>query len=402
MSTGSGKSLCYQIPPIYTNKTALIISPLISLSQNQVNSLKRKNIPAVSITQHTNDIDRNNAFIHNKFKLIYLTPEGIESKIELLKTFNNKFGISCIAIDESHCVVEWGFDFRPSYQRLFRLRDNLPNVPILALTATATKEVQYEIIKNLKLRNEPHKLLHICSTFNRINLKYFIYKKSSILNDLNQKKYFEYGSTIIYASTRKICDNISNILCKAGINAIAYHGGLDWQIREEIQSKWENNTFQCIVATIAFGMGIDKSDIRYVIHYGIPKSIESYYQQTGRAGRDGQISQCILYWNDSDFSHCEWIISKSETDKGRQIALKGLQKIKSLIYSSQCRINLILNYFGEQLNGNMCINRCDNCIVNINNNENKLKKKDFIKETKIIIQCIIEIGPHWTVKQISG
>lgn len=395
MATGSGKSLCYQIPPLVTGKPAIIISPLISLIINQVSALNARGIPAIGLTtgSFVSPTQIEQAFDGSgKYLLIYLTPEGLASKYSSIKRLHSILGISCIAIDESHCVVEWGFDFRPSYLQLNCIRDHIRNVPILALTATATTAMRERIIHGLCLHS--YKLLNIVSTFNRTNLLYKIKDKIAVGIDLCNKEYYANGSTIIYCSSRADCEKIANTLSNKGFSAEAYHAGMNARMRYCIQQKWEQNDVQCIVATIAFGMGIDKPDIRHVIHYGIPTSVEGYYQQTGRAGRDQQSSTCILFWKKSDFNRIEWVIGQSATKQGKQIALLRARTMKEYVYTNECRVKFILKYFNEpDIDTHFKCNRCCNCASNISS----IAVRDFTIEARVIVQAVKECGQRFGI-----
>eukprot|EP01083_Nonionella_stella_P024833 68415_1 len=406
MATGSGKSLCYQIPPIISKKPAIVISPLVSLIQNQVQSLRSKGIASIGFTGalKSTQLDYEEAFENNTYSIIYLTPEGLQSKLHHLQNLNAKHGICCIAIDESHCVSEWGHDFRPCYKQLGIIRDSLPTVPVLALTATATGNVQNDVTKSLKLGQFGHSMLRVVSTFNRTNLTYHIQPKKSIDEDLcyfRCKEYYREGSTIIYTVTQKSAEKIAAALNKYGINACAYHAGLRHSQRTDIQSRWERNAIQCIVATIAFGMGIDKQDIRHVIHYGVPDSIEGYYQQTGRAGRDGKPSNCVLFWSSGDFSKADWRASNTNSKQYQDRIVKQTACMKQFVHSRSCRVKYILEYFGEQFAE--CDDRCDNCIrrrkEGSTGNQNRIAK-DFTQQTKYLVLACFQMGQRFGISTV--
>jgi len=399
MATGSGKSLCYQIPPVFLQKPAVVISPLISLIQNQVDALNKRGIRAIAVTTGStaSAADIRSAWNDNAFSVIYITPEGLDGALHRIKALHSKHGIACFAIDESHCVSEWGHDFRPSYKMLHRLRRNVPTVPILALTATATAAVRAEIVSILCLGQHPHRLMKAVSTFNRTNLCYELRQKTSIAEDLcwhKNRRFYENGSTIIYASTRKQCEEIADTLCRQMRSkmAMAYHASMRPLDRQRAQQQWESGEVQCIVATIAFGMGIDKADIRWVVHYGMPSSIEAYYQQTGRAGRDGLPSRCILFWRPSDFSKSDWRCTRSLTAEGQDRIVKETQKMKQFAYYNGCRVQYVLDHFGEQ--SGECLSRCDNCKENASRrrcgDDGTSKALDFTEETRCAVKAVQE------------
>ena len=410
MATGSGKSLCYQIPPMFLGKPSIVMSPLISLIQNQVDGLNKRGIRAIAITGGSTATysDIKSAWNDNAFSVIYLTPEGLDSNLFNIKTLHSKHGIACFAIDESHCVSEWGHDFRPCYKRLDRLRSTLPSVPILALTATATASVRGEIVNILKLGQHGHPLMRAIASFNRPNLSYELREKKSITMDLcwdKNKDFFSSGSTIIYCSARKHCEEIAATLSRTtAFKCEAYHAGLPPAVRSAIQQRWEDGQVQCIAATIAFGMGIDKPDIRYVIHYGMPSSLEAYYQHTGRAGRDGQPSQCLLFWSKGDFSNANWRLNLSNSAINQDRILKQTQKMKQFTYSRACRVQYVLDYFGEE--SKECGDRCDNCKRRRREREQTTlcgggggaavdttnSAMDFTKETRFLVKAVQETG----------
>eukprot|EP01084_Bolivina_argentea_P196974 337632_1 len=350
MATGSGKSICYQIPALYSQKKGLIISPLLSLIFNQQSALLRVGIKSVQLKN--GGIMK--ALADPSCSFVFTTPESLSVHQDLIQTINSKYGFSCVAIDEAHCVDEWGHNFRPTYKQLHVLKKLLPNVPMIALTATATPIVQQKIIASLKLGDGNNKLLQFINSFKRKNLFYKVTTKKSSELDLcstDSQKYYSAGSTIIYCRSRADCDRIADELKQHQMTTVAaYHKGIEFTKRFEIQSNWENDKIQCIVATIAFGMGIDKPNIRYVIHYGVPSSMDAYYQQIGRAGRDGKVSHCIMFWNKNDIKKLN-ILNKN---------VQSTEILRQYCEGKCCRVQFILHYFGE--NAEDCVDYCDICI----------------------------------------
>ena len=350
MPTGGGKSLCYQLPALMLSGTAIVISPLIALMKNQVD-LIRANSTDYSIANVLNSTltkqqvtSVKEDVTNKKTKILYIAPETLSKNetIEFLKSIK----ISFLAIDEAHCISEWGHDFRPEYRKIRDIIDQVdPKAKIIALTATATPKVQDDIIKNLKINNS--KVFK--SSFNRPNLFYEVRGKSQT-TDLDLIKFIKSKSNqsgIIYCLSRKNTEDLSELLNINGIKSLPYHAGLEKKIREENQDKFLKDDCNIIVATIAFGMGIDKPDVRFVIHYDVPKSIEGYYQETGRAGRDGVVSHCIMYYSDEDANKLEKLLSKKKSSE-REIAVMLLKEVKNFAKSSISRRKYLLSYFGEK------------------------------------------------------
>lgn len=362
MPTGGGKSLCYQLPALLMEGTAIIISPLIALMKNQVDAMRHfsendniahflnSSLNKTAIDQVKTDI------ISGKTKLLYVAPESLtkEENIDFLRTVP----ISFYAVDEAHCISEWGHDFRPEYRRIRPIINEIGSKPVIALTATATPKVQHDIQKNLGMQNAQV----FKSSFNRENLYYEVRPKTNNI-DKDIIKYIknnEGKSGIIYCLSRKKVEELAEMLQINGIKALAYHAGMDSSTRSENQDAFLLEKVDVIVATIAFGMGIDKPDVRFVIHYDIPKSLEGYYQETGRAGRDGGEGQCITFYANKDLVKLEKFMQGkpiSEQEIGKQLLLETA----SYAESSVCRRKSLLYYFGEEYHNTNCGN-CDNCL----------------------------------------
>jgi len=362
MPTGGGKSLCYQLPSLIMEGTALVISPLIALMKNQVDSMR--NFSEEDGVAHFINSSLNKAAIESvkkdilsgRTKLLYVAPESLTKgeNIDFLKQVN----ISFYAVDEAHCISEWGHDFRPEYRRIRPMISEIGTHPLIALTATATPKVQHDIQKNLGMMDATV----FKSSFNRPNLYYEVRQKG---NDIDRDiiKYIknnEGKSGIIYCLSRKRVEEFAEILCANGINALAYHAGMESQIRSTNQDAFLLEEAEVIVATIAFGMGIDKPDVRYVIHYDIPKSLEGYYQETGRAGRDGGEGQCIAFYANKDLQKLEKFLQGKpivEQEIGKQLLLETAAYAETAV----CRRRVLLHYFGENYLEDYC-GSCDNCL----------------------------------------
>jgi len=361
MPTGGGKSLCYQLPALVMEGTAIVISPLIALMKNQVDAIRGFESGNDCIAHFLNSslnrqqiADVREDLLVGRTKLLYVAPESLtrEENIALLKELK----ISFYAVDEAHCISEWGHDFRPEYRRIRSIIEEIGMAPVIALTATATPKVQSDILKNLGISEARV----FKSSFNRPNLFYAIRDKVDAERDIIRYIKQNPGkSGIVYCLSRKKVEELSNLLNINGIKSLPYHAGLDSRTRATNQDMFLMEDVDVIVATIAFGMGIDKPDVRFVIHYDIPKSIESYYQETGRAGRDGQEGRCITYYSYKDIQKLEKFMQGkpiSEQEIGRQL----LSEVVAYAESSQCRRKLLLNYFGEDYKQENC-GACDNC-----------------------------------------
>jgi ATP-dependent DNA helicase RecQ len=361
MPTGGGKSLCYQLPALLSDGTAIVVSPLIALMKNQVDAIRNvsdQNAVAHFLNSSLSKAEINRVkedILSGKTKLLYVAPESLTKQENI--DFLTSVPISFFAIDEAHCISEWGHDFRPEYRRLREIFEKISNVPIIALTATATPKVQADIQKNLNMMDATL----FKSSFNRDNLYYEIRPKRQVEKEII--KYIrtrEGKSGIIYCLSRKKVEELAELLQVNSVNAVAYHAGLDAATRAKHQDMFLMEEIDVIVATIAFGMGIDKPDVRFVIHHDIPKSLESYYQETGRAGRDGGEGECVAFYSYKDIEKLEKFLQGkpvAEQEIGKQL----LSEIVSYSETSVCRRKFILHYFGEEFDAKGCNEMCDNC-----------------------------------------
>ena len=395
MPTGGGKSLCYQLPALVMEGTAIVISPLIALMKNQVDAIRgfvsgkdgiahflNSSLTKAQINEVKNDL------LSGVTKLLYVAPESLTKpeNIALLKDVK----ISFYAIDEAHCISEWGHDFRPEYRRIRALVEEIGKAPLIALTATATPKVQSDIQKNLGMMDA--KVFK--SSFNRPNLYYEIRDKSDPKREIIKFiKQNPHKSGIIYCLSRKKVEELAELLNINGIKALPYHAGLDAKTRAENQDKFLTEQVDVIVATIAFGMGIDKPDVRFVIHYDIPKSIEGYYQETGRAGRDGKEGVCLAFYSYKDIQKLEKFMQGkpvAEQEIGKQLLLETVAYAES----NRCRRKLLLNYFGEDYQQENC-GACDNCL-------HPRKRFDGREEMSLVIELILSMPEHFKTEHLAN
>ncbi|MEG3858483.1 DNA helicase RecQ [Microcoleus sp. herbarium12] len=381
MPTGGGKSLCFQLPALLKPGLTVVVSPLIALMQDQVEALQDNGIGATFLNSTLSALEtrsRQTAILEGKIKLLYVAPERLlgERFLPFLDIVASKLGISAFAIDEAHCVSEWGHDFRPEYRQMERVRDRYPDIPIMGLTATATERVRQDIIQQLNLRN-PY--IHVAS-FNRPNLYYEVRPKTKhsfaeVLQIIQKKG----GSGIIYCLSRKKVDEVAYKLQQNGIQALPYHAGMSDVDRSTNQTRFIRDDVQVMVATVAFGMGINKPDVRFVIHHDLPKNLEGYYQESGRAGRDNEPSHCTLFFGFGDVKTIEYIIEQKPDEQEQRIARQQLRRVINYAESSDCRRTVQLSYFGDSFPGD-CGN-CDNCC-------NKKPVEDWTLEAMKFLSCV--------------
>lgn len=385
MPTGAGKSLCYQLPALLMPGTALVISPLIALMKNQVDQMQAYDIPAMFLNSSLSkreyeEVKR--SCLRGEVKLLYVAPETLLT--DHFQEFLQQLRVSFVAVDEAHCISEWGHDFRPEYRRIRHALRELPPVPIIALTATATPRVQRDILENLEILDA----VVFRTSFNRPNLYYQITPKRSqqaTLREIVQYIRSRPGqSGIVYCHSRRRVEEVANTLQANGIKALPYHAGMDSATRNRNQDAFLNEEVQVIVATIAFGMGIDKPDVRFIIHYDVPKSIENYYQETGRAGRDGLPADCILYYDYNDIIKLDRFL-KDKPASEREAIVFLLQEMAYFCETGQCRRKFLLQYFGEAYETDKCGGMCDNC---------RYPKKSFDGQriARPILQVLKEVG----------
>ncbi|XP_068326025.1 ATP-dependent DNA helicase Q-like 2 isoform X2 [Pyrus communis] len=390
MAAGGGKSLCYQLPAILRDGVALVVSPLLSLIQDQVMGLSALGIPAHMLTSTTNKEEEKSIYKslekgEGDLKILYVTPEKISKSkrfMSKLEKCHNAGRLSLISIDEAHCCSQWGHDFRPDYKSLGILKTQFPKVPVIALTATATQKVQSDLMEMLHIP----RCVKFVSTVNRPNLFYMVREKSSVgkvvvdeIAEFIHHSYSDHESGIVYCFSRKECEQVAKELREKGISAHHYHADMDANARENVHKRWSNGKLQVIVGTVAFGMGINKPDVRFVIHHSLSKSMETYYQESGRAGRDGLPSQCLLYFRPGDVPRQSSMVFYENS---------GLQNLYDIVRycqsKRQCRRSSFFRHFAEPLQD--CNGMCDNCAFS-----NEVKELDVSRHAKVIISLLQDV-----------
>lgn len=400
LPTGGGKSLCFQLPALVRPGLTIVVSPLIALMKDQVDQLQASGVAATFLNS-TLDADESRARLRGlhrgEFKLLYVAPERLmlDGWAENLKNWN----VSCLAIDEAHCVSEWGHDFRPEYRQLAKLRKTLPEIPAIALTATATERVREDVITHLQLR-EPEVFV---ASFNRPNLTYRVVPKDQPLKqiiDFVRKR--EHESGIIYCATRATAERVAEALAGRGFSARAYHAGLDAGERARNQEQFLRDDARIVCATIAFGMGINKPNVRWVIHHDLPKNIEGYYQETGRAGRDGLPGDCLLLFSPGDIAKQTHFIDEITDDREQQVARTQLRKMVHYAESAGCRRSELLAYFGEQFPADNC-GACDNCLEPRETYDGTIVAQKFLSCIYRILQnSRFSVGMNHLIEVLTG
>ncbi len=390
MPTGGGKSLCYQVPALLFDGVTIVVSPLIALMKDQVDALKLNGIAAAFLNSSQSTFEQSdiiNRINNNQLKLLYVAPERLVGQNSLLN-YLKKINVSLFAIDEAHCISHWGHDFRPEYLVLGQLKKDFPHVPVIALTATADKLTKQDIISKLELAS--YKVFE--NSFNRPNIGYYIKPKKAYLKQLlDYLKLHPDDSGIIYCLSRKSTEKLAADLCDNGYAAAAYHAGLDRNVKEDNQEKFLRDEIKIIVATIAFGMGINKSNVRWVVHVDLPKNIEGYYQETGRAGRDGLPSEAVLFYSAADVFKLKSFARVEGNEEQSKVMLKKLDQMSALCETRQCRRKYLLNYFDEA-----APDYCGSCDVCLSDEE----KVDATIEAQKLLSAVYRVKEKFGINYI--
>ncbi|MCD6188375.1 MAG: DNA helicase RecQ [Desulfuromusa sp.] len=389
MPTGGGKSLCFQIPALHRPGVAIVVSPLISLMKDQVDALQANGVRAACYNSSLGVVEARQvlAQLHaGQLDLLYVAPERL-LKPDFLEQLRSS-GVSLFAIDEAHCVSQWGHDFRPEYAGLGKLRNSFPNVPMIALTATAEKQTRLDILHHLKLQNSRQ----IVASFDRPNIRYTVIDKAKPYLQLTA---FLDGrrdeSGIVYCLSRKRVDEVAGKLRQDGLQAAAYHAGLPAAERKQVQDDFIRDDLQIVVATVAFGMGIDKPNVRFVVHYDLPKNLESYYQETGRAGRDGLPAEALLLFGYGDIAIGRGLIEKGGNPEQKRIEIHKLNAMVGFAESGTCRRRALLGYFGETLSTD-----CGNCDICLNPPE----RYDASEDARKALSCVYRVGQRFGIGHV--
>ncbi|WP_288234503.1 ATP-dependent DNA helicase RecQ [uncultured Haemophilus sp.] len=395
MTTGGGKSLCYQVPALCLEGITLVISPLISLMKDQVDQLLTNGIDAAYLNS-TQTLEEQRAVeqkaLNGQLKLLYLSPEKVMT--QGFYHFISYCKISFIAVDEAHCVSQWGHDFRPEYTLLGNLRNTFPNIPLMALTATADPTTRADILLHLRLNN-PHTYL---GSFDRPNIRYTVQEKFKPMEQLAKFIVGQKGkSGIVYCNSRKKVEEITEKLSARNISVMGYHAGMSVQQRETVQNAFQRDNIQVVVATIAFGMGINKSNVRFVVHFDLPRSIESYYQETGRAGRDDLPSQAVMFYDLADYAWLQKMLLEEPESEQRDIKQHKLQAIGAFAESQTCRRLVLLNYFGESRQ-----EPCKNCDICLDPPRKYDGLVDAQKVMSVIYRTGQAFGMHYIISVLRG
>jgi ATP-dependent DNA helicase RecQ len=392
MATGSGKSLCYQVPALVLGGLTVVVSPLIALMKDQVDALRANGVPAATINSSVGLEERKiieRVILQGRIRILYVSPERAVQPFFL--SLMRKADLRLIAIDEAHCISMWGHNFRPEYRRLRVLKEQFPHLPVIALTATAVPAVRDDIAAELGLASPAR----FVGSFNRTNLAYRVLPKRNhfpvLVDYLNEHKN---DAGIIYCSAQKTTEDLAEKLRAKGFSALPYHAGLPGDVRDAHQEAFVHGDAGIICATVAFGMGIDKPDVRFVIHVDLPKDLESYYQETGRAGRDGERSDCILFYSRGDYRTIAYRIEKEQTDPAlKDVAYRKAGKMLDYCESTGCRRKFLLAYFGEAYPEAQC-GACDRC-------ETPMKVFDGTGPARAIISCVQEVGERFGAAYVA-